>query len=188
MRDLIVWLNETSGSIALRESLLLWPVIEAAHVLTIMLFVGTIIMVDLRLLGLIFRDVRVSEMTSRILPWTIAGFILMVITGVLLFYAKPLLYFHNIFFRAKLIILIVAMINILIFHRVVHRGVTAWDAGATPFPVRLSAGASLATWIGVIVLGRLIAYDWFNCEKLDPDDLVFQLNGCPVVTAAIFGE
>ncbi len=189
MRDWIVWMNETPWSIALRESLYLWPIIEATHVLTIMLFVGTIIMVDLRLLGLAFNRVTISEMESRILPWTIAGFVLMIVTGLLLFYAKPLLYYHSLFFRGKMLIMLIAMINILIFHRMIQRAAGDWDGrDGPPAGVRASAAVSLSAWIGVVVLGRMIAYDWYNCEKLDPDGLLHDLASCPAIELTETGE
>ncbi len=186
MRDLIIWLNETPWSVALRESFFVWPVLEATHVLTIMLFVGTIIMVDLRLLGLAFTRVPVSEMTDRILPWTIVGFILMVITGLILFYAKPLVYYHNIFFRVKLLVLILALANIWVFHRRIQKDRAAWDGGARlPVTARLSAAVSLTAWIGIVVAGRMIAYDWYECRKLDQDALLATLQDCPApVTTA----
>lgn len=180
MADFIAWMNETTWSIALRESLFVWPVIEATHVLTIMLFVGTVIMVDLRLLGVAFRTVRVSEMTARILPWTIAGFILMAMTGLLLFYAKPQVYYYSLFFRLKMVILMVALGNIVLFHRRVQKEVARWDSAAPPpAAARVSAAVSLTGWIAIVITGRMIAYDWFNCEKLTPDSTLSMLASCP---------
>lgn len=180
MRDAVAWLNETAGSVALRESLFVWPIVEATHVVTIMLFVGTIIMVDLRLLGVGFRQVRISEMMARILPWTVAGFVLMAITGLLLVYAKPTIYYHSLFFRLKMVVLLVALANILVFHRRVQKGVVNWDQSALPpVPVRASAAISLCAWLAIIITGRMIAYDWFNCEKLTPGGTLRVLASCP---------
>ena len=78
------WMADQPWSIGLRESLFVWPLLESAHVLTLMLFVGTAAMLDLRLLGLTFRTVPASEFTGRLLPWTRASFALMAVTGVLL--------------------------------------------------------------------------------------------------------
>ena len=83
------WLATTTWSIALHESLYMYPLIESTHVLALFLFAGTIAMVDLRLLGVAFREIPVSEINARILPWTVAGAVVMVVTGVLLFYAIP---------------------------------------------------------------------------------------------------
>src|SRR6187397_2087036 len=80
------WLASTTGSIALHESLFMYPLVESAHVLTLCLFVGMATMLDLRLVGLSFRRIPVSELAQRLLPWMAAGFAVMVVTGVLLFY------------------------------------------------------------------------------------------------------
>jgi hypothetical protein len=83
------WLATTRGSIALHESLYMYPLVESLHVLTLCLFVGMAAMLDLRLLGWTMRGVPVSEASARLLPWMRAGFVVMVITGGLLFYAIP---------------------------------------------------------------------------------------------------
>ncbi len=183
MRDFIVMLNETPWSIALRESLYVWPILEATHVLTIMLFAGTILMVDLRLLGLTFKQTTVSEMTERVLPWTVAGFILLVITGSVLFYAKPLVYYHNIFFRLKMLFLVAAFANILYFHKRAQANVAEWDLTAPPRSARISAGLSLAAWTAIIVAGRMIAYDWYDCGKLRPGGFLAVAASCPAPLA-----
>ena len=160
------WLAQTPWSIALHESLYAYTWIETAHVIGITLFVGTIAMVDLRLLGCAWRSVPVSQITARILPWTVAGFVLMVFTGVLLFYAIPIRSWHSVWFRAKMLLLLAAAVNIWIFHRRVQRNRAQWDnAPVPPLSARISAAISLIVWISVIVLGRMIAYNWFDCDK-----------------------
>jgi hypothetical protein len=91
--------------------------------MTLCLFVGTATMVDLRLLGLTMQKVRVSEVIARFLPWTIAGILVMLISGALLFYAAPLLRYQNIFFRAKMVALLLAGVNAWVFHNTVYRRV-----------------------------------------------------------------
>lgn len=183
MRSFIVMLNETSWSVALRESLYVWPILEATHVLSIMLFAGTIVMVDLRLLGVAFQNVGASEMTRRILPWTVAGFALLAVTGALLFFAKPLHYYHNIFFRLKMLFLVAAFANILYFHKRAQSNVERWDHEKPPAAARLSAGVSLAAWTAIIIAGRMIAYDWYDCGKLRPGGFLSAAAGCPAPVA-----
>src|SRR5919108_1709496 len=101
IRDGVAWLATTEWSIALHESQYAYAIIESIHVWALCLFVGFAILLDLRLIGAIFRGVPVSHMTKRLLPWTKAGFIIMVISGVVLFYAIPLRPYHNVFFRMK---------------------------------------------------------------------------------------
>src|SRR5258708_11159648 len=90
-------LADSSWSVGLHESQYAYSIIESIHVWTLALFFGSILMVDLRLLGLTMRKVPVSEVASRLLPWTIAGFIIMVITGSLLFSPIPLRSYPTVF-------------------------------------------------------------------------------------------
>ena len=83
------WLAGTPGSIALYESLYMYPLVESTHVLTLCLFLGMAVMFDLRLLGLTLHGVRITEIKRRLGPWMVAGFVVMVITGAILFYAIP---------------------------------------------------------------------------------------------------
>src|SRR5207244_9554013 len=117
------WLADTPGSIALHESLFMYPLIESAHVLTLCVFVGVAATFDLRLLGVTLRHVPVTEMKRRLGPWIAAGFVVMVITGVLLFYAIPVRSYQSIFFRIKVVMLIVAGLNAFVFHSNVDRRV-----------------------------------------------------------------
>src|SRR5260370_27475388 len=95
------WLANTPGSITLHESLWVYPIVESVHVLALCLFLGLAVMLDLRLLGVRFRSARVSEVVERLLPWTTAGFVLMVLSGSLLFYAVPVPTFQNVVSRVK---------------------------------------------------------------------------------------
>ena len=100
MLRVVEWLAGTSWSIALHESLWLYPLIESTHVLTLTVFVGLTVMLDLRLLGLAMRQVPASEVIARLVPWAKAGFVIMAITGLLLFYAIPIRTYQSILFRA----------------------------------------------------------------------------------------
>ena len=159
------WLAATPGSIALHESRYMYLIVLTVHVMTLCLFVGTAVMMDLRLLGLTLQSVRVSEVMTRLLPWTSAGFVLTIISGTLLFYAAPLSRYENIFFRAKMVALLLAGINILAFHNTVYRRVAEWDLDPIPpRRARVMGGFALVFWALIITLGRLIPYQvyWFN--------------------------
>lgn len=179
IREFLVWLQTDLGkgtgelaqswSEALLGSLNFWGLLEGTHLIGLMLFAGTIFVVDLRLLGVTFRRTPVSVVSDKVLPLTVFGLVLVVVTGLALFYAKPLAYYHNIWFRVKLVVLALAMINIMVFHWRVQRNQAAWDASPTPpAAARASAVISLTTWIIVITMGRFIAYDWFECGKPIP--------------------
>jgi hypothetical protein len=133
--------------------------------MTLCLFVGTAAMLDLRLLGLTMQKVRVSEVMARLLPWTGAGLLVMLISGALLFYASPLLRYQNIFFRAKMFALVLAGVNVWVFHKTVYRRVAEWDLDPIPpRSARMTGGVSLLLWAFLIIMGRMIPYQvyWFN--------------------------
>ena len=157
------WLANTRWSIALHESIWVYPIVESVHVLALCLFLGLTVMLDLRLLGLMMRRTPVSEIATRLIPWASAGFGLMVVSGALLFYAIPVRTFHNIFFRVKVIMLIMSGLNAWIFHSTVYRKVADWDLDSVPPRMaRVAGGLSLALWASIVVAGRMIAYNWFD--------------------------
>jgi hypothetical protein len=122
-------------------------------------------MLDLRLLGFALRRIPVSRIVSRLMPWTVAGFVVMVVSGALLFFAIPIRSYHSVFFRVKVVLLILAGVNAWIFHGGVWRRVIAWDLDPIPpASARLAGAASLVFWFSIIFAGRLIAYNWFDCD------------------------
>jgi hypothetical protein len=174
-------LAETEWSVALHESLWVWPLVESTHVLTLTLFAGTAILFDLRLTGRVLPHVPASEVLARLFPWTRVGFAIMVATGLLLFYATPVRNYQNIFFRAKMVLMALAGLNVWLFHRGIYRRVQEWgDAALPPRPARLAGYASLVLWAGVIVCGRLIAYNWFDCDLQPQSAFVNWAAGCVV--------
>jgi len=175
------WLAGTSGSIALRESLFMYPLVESAHVLTLCVFLGMAVMLDLRLLGLTLVRVPMSEIERRLGPWMAAGFAVMVTTGVLLFYAIPVRSYQSIFFRAKVVTLVLAGLNAFVFHSTVDRRIAEWDRDPVPPRAARRAGArSLVLWAIIVVAGRMIAYNWFDCDKQPQRPIVNALAGCVV--------
>jgi hypothetical protein len=179
LEELVSKLADTPWSTGLHESLYMYAITESTHVMSIMLFVGTIAMVDLRLLGISYTSVPVSQMLSRMLPWTIAGFVLLVITGGMLFLAIPIRTYHSLWFRLKLVMILIAGINIAIFTFKVERNKAKWDLGPVPRNSKICAAVSLSAWACVIVFGRLIAYNWFDCDSITSPALS-QLTGCPL--------
>ena len=157
------WLGSTEGSIALHESIWAYPIVESLHVLTLCVFLGLTVMLDLRLLGVTMVRAPASEVAGRLLPWTIAGFAVMVTTGALLFYAIPVKTYLNVFFRIKVAFLVLAGVNVAVFQLTIWRSMDQWDADPVPpLRARLAAGVSLVLWAGIVVAGRMIAYNWFD--------------------------
>ncbi len=179
IREFLVWMQTQLGkgtgdtaqswSEALLGSLNFWSLLEGTHLLSLMLFAGTIFIVDLRLLGVVFRRTPVSIIDRKVLPLTVVGFLFMLTTGLMLFFAKPLVYYHNLWFRLKLILILIALANIVYFHFSISKSKHDWDAmERPPLGPRLAAAVSLTAWIAVICAGRFIAYNWFDCGKPQP--------------------
>lgn len=123
------------------------------------------VMVDLRLLGRTLSRVPVSEVMTRLLPWSGAGFVVMIASGTLLFYAAPLRAYENVFFRIKMAALVLALMNAWLFHLTFYRRVAEWDLDPVPpRRVRMAGGVSLALWALIMTAGRMIPYQvyWFD--------------------------
>jgi hypothetical protein len=154
----LVWLETTGLAGAMRHSLWLYPIVEIVHIVGFVVLVGAAVMFDLRLLGL-SRGLSASLMARHHLPWARAALLLVVPSGVLMFMAHATEFADNPAFRLKVIFLVAAGVNALVFHRGAFRSVRGWEtAGRIPGSARAAAVASLALWVGVIACGRLLAY------------------------------
>ena len=163
------WLSERSFSVGLHESFYLYNWIETTHVLMLMLSLGMLAIVDLRMLGLAFANVPASKIAERLDKPMLIGFAIMFVTGILLYSAIPVRTTQSLWFRIKVILLIAAAINAWLFRGYLLAAKGAWDLEAVaPRRARIAAGLSLALWCGVILTGRLIAYDWFDCGHDNP--------------------
>ena len=151
---------EASGLAArIRDSLLLFPLIESTHVFGLALVFGTIAIIDLRLLGIASTQRSFKRMASDILKWTWAAFALTALTGTLMFITNAQVYYHNFFFRTKMLMLVLAGINTLVFELTAGRTIHRWDkAPSVPPAGKAVAALSLAIWISIIVMGRLIGF------------------------------
>src|ERR1700737_5516779 len=109
------WLQKTSIGTAIPESLWLFPVIETVHIFGIILLVGGTSILDLRLMGLTFRDEPVSKLAQQFLPWAWAGFIIQVTTGLLMFASEATKMYVNLAFQIKMLMIVAAGINAVVF-------------------------------------------------------------------------
>lgn len=154
-----IWLYDQPWPTAIRESEIIFPAIETIHVLALALMVGTIAIVDLRILGVTLRQAPVARISGELLPATWLGFALMATTGAVLFAAEAADMYANPAFRWKLVLLVVAGANMLVFHFTSYRHRFAWTVDVTPpRAARVAATLSLASWAGVVIAGRAIAY------------------------------
>ena len=154
------WLQNTSLSTAISQSDLLFPVIEGSHILGLSLSVGLITILDLRFLGLAFAGEPVSKIMKQLMPWSLLGFAVMIITGGLLFITQAEKAYGNTFFRIKFLLLLLAGLNALYYQLRFYPKMQEWDiALSTPLDVRVCAVLSLVFWVGVIACGRTMAYE-----------------------------
>ena len=145
-------------AVAMRHELWLYPIVEIVHITGFVVLVGSIAVLDLRLLGL-GRTLSVRALTRHVLPWTTGAFLLIVPTGLLMFTAHASDLLTNRAFQLKLLLILSAGINAAVFHVGAYRSVAAWDReAAPPAAARVHAAASLLLWFSVIACGRLLAY------------------------------
>jgi hypothetical protein len=153
------WLEGLPWTTAIRESAGGYPIIETAHVASIVFFAGLVIVMDLRLVGLAFTHAPLTQIQRRLFPWQMAGLVPSTATGLLLCCIDPLRYYGNVFFWVKLGMLVLAGINALAFHLTIYRKAVRWDEDPqVPGTVRLAGAVSLLLWSAIIVSGRLIAF------------------------------
>ena len=163
LRSLFEWLDAFPSSIAIRESQYVYPGLLTAHVVALCWFAGLILMMDLRLLGVGNMQTPFSQLQRRLFPYQMVGMIFSAITGLALVYAQPMRFYVNIFFWVKMVMMALAGLNALAFHYLTYNSVSRWDRDPIlPPAARLAGALGLALWVGVVVSGRLIAYNWFQ--------------------------
>lgn len=152
------WVESTNLSTAIREGPLLYPIIGGFHLLAIALFGGMLVMTDLRLLGWAMRRRSVSDIVAQFRMWKRAGFVLVVLSGLLLAWAEPLKLYRSPSFWAKMGLMVLVGVHALAFRNCVYENTNTLDAGLTA-QAKVAAALSLILWAGLIVTGRLIAFD-----------------------------
>ena len=156
------WLEGLAWTTAIRESAWGYPIIETAHVASIVAFAGLVMMMDLRFVGVAFRHAPLAQMQRRLFPWQMAGLAPSTATGLLLCVIDPLRYYSNVFFLLKLLLLALAGLNAGAFHLMTYRK-DAWDEDPEVIATARRSGAiSLVLWSAIIVSGRFVAFNWFN--------------------------
>jgi hypothetical protein len=132
------------------------PIVESLHILSVSFVVGTILFVDLRLMGF-FRGVSIRR-AEKIVPYTWWAFLLAVVTGTLFFLQQPRMYVHNEAFQIKFFLMALAGINLAAFHFGVWRTSDAWDDGRPPPAARAAGVISALLWIAILFYGRLVPF------------------------------
>jgi hypothetical protein len=156
---LLSWLQGSVLGEALRGTPFLYPVLEASHILGIAVLIGPAFAFDLRLLGVGRHLVPVSTAARYLLPVSHVGLVVALGTGLALLSAQAVVVAASGAAPWKFGLLLLAGLNVLVFHRGVYRRVDDWaDAAVTPMAARVAASVSMTAWTGVIFAGRFLAY------------------------------
>ncbi len=156
-----IWesIEYSSLGISIAESLWAFPLIESFHVMALVTVFGTVLIMDLRLLGLASTKVPVTQMSSDTLKWTWIGFVIAAITGTLLFISKASTYMVNPYFLTKMGLMAAAGLNMVIFHFLTYKSVASWDSEkALPTAAKVAGGLSILFWLIIVFCGRAIGF------------------------------
>jgi hypothetical protein len=169
--DILAWLEATRVAVSIRDSLYLFPLIESMHVLGLTMVFGTVVIVDLRLLGLASTRRPFTSIAYDTLRWTWVAFALTVATGLLMFITNARVYSQNSFFQAKMASIALAGLNMLAFQLTSSRSIDDWDLRAAPRAGRIAAVASLLLWLTVIFLGRWVGFTTTHATPTNDSDV-----------------
>src|SRR5947207_2701459 len=156
--SILEWIESTDLSLAIREGGLPYPIIGGIHLLAIALFGGMLVATDLRLLGWVMPHRRFSDLWYQCRPWKQLGFVVVTATGLLLAWAEPVRLFGSPSFWVKMALFALVGVHALVFREKVYGRPEKLDAGITS-QAKLAAALSLILWAGMVVSGRLIAFD-----------------------------
>ena len=158
-QDLVAYFENSAIAGSIREGDVLFPLIESVHVVAICLVVGSILVLDLRLLGLASIHRPVSRLAHAILPVTWSAFVIAATSGFLMFISNATKYLANGYFVAKMLLICVAGLNMIIFHAISAKDLPKWEKEPSP-PLRaqIAGGLSILIWIAVITCGRWIGF------------------------------
>lgn len=157
----------------LRTSVKAMPFVEALHVLAAATVFGTVLVVDLRLLGALDAHRPFTRVSHELMRWTWTAFVVAALTGAAMFAANAVTYYHNTAFKLKLVALLAAGLNMGVFEGLTAKTATAWnDAARTPSAARTAAALSILIWVTVIFLARWIGFTKGYDFKV-PDNIDF---------------
>ena len=165
-QDLIAYFEDSGLAESIRENDVLFPLIESVHVVAICLVVGSILVLDLRLLGLASIHRPVSRLTAAVLPVTWGAFAVAATSGFLLFISNATKYLENGYFVAKILLICAAGVNMIIFHGISAKDLPQWEKEPMPpLLARLAGVLSILLWIAVVACGRWIGFTMRELEQ-----------------------
>jgi hypothetical protein len=159
---IIQWMQNSDIGTGIRESIWLFPIVEATHVLALAFSVGVLVWFDLRLMGWGMKHQPISQVHKQIMPLAFCGFVVMFITGVHLFWSEAEKCYLSGFFRAKVVFLVLAALNAGFFELSTKKTIEDWDKyPIPPVKARMAGLVSIISWTAVIIAGRATAYNLF---------------------------
>jgi hypothetical protein len=158
--DLLQSIQDSELSTSFRESTYVWGFVDGVHVIGLCVFLGMLLFWELRLFNVGVRTATPSETWARLSPWIFAGFVIMVLSGITLFCGEPVRYWASVFFRVKLVALVLAGLNAVAFHYGIGRKLVQWDTTPLPQSAHIIGILSITLWVLIMFCGRLIAYNW----------------------------
>jgi hypothetical protein len=152
-------LEHSALAVSIAESNWAFPTIETIHIITLTLMIGTVMIMDLRLLGLASAKQCYTALKRDVLPWTWWAFGGAVVSGCLMFISQATKYCDNEAFRIKLFLLLLAGINMLVFELLIARGAANWNQDSSvPWRGKVAALLSIALWISIVYFGRRVGF------------------------------
>ena len=159
---IIQWMQNSDIGTGIRESIWLFPIVEATHVLALAFSVGVLVWFDLRLMGWGMKHQPISQVHKQMMPLAFVGFVVMFITGVLLFWSEAEKCYLSGFFRAKVAFLVLAGLNAGFLELSTKKTIEDWDKyPIPPVKARMAGLVSIISWTAVIIAGRATAYNLF---------------------------
>jgi len=159
IQNLIAFFEDSSIADSIRENDTLFPTIESIHVVAICLVVGSILVLDLRLLGFASMNRPVGRLTRAILPVTWGAFAIAASSGFLLFISNATKYLANGYFDAKIVLICMAGLNMIVFHAVSTKDLQQWEKQKSPpLRARIAGALSILLWIAIVACGRWIGF------------------------------
>lgn len=152
-------IQDTAFFTAMRESMLVYPIVLSTHLTSIAIFGGMILMTDLRILGVAMKSVSISDIVNQTRIWKRIGFVIMVTCGILLAGSKFASYYDNPYFQIKMTLLALVGVHAIVFHKSVYANPAKLDAmPKLPGVAKVAACLSIVLWVGILSAGRWIAY------------------------------
>ncbi len=162
MLEILEWLETTPIALVVRESDWGFHYVVGTHIMGLAFAVGTLVWIDLRLMGVVMNSCPAATLQRRLLPWSLFGFAVMFTSGIALFIGFATKAVDNTFFWLKMLALVLAAVNALVYHRITKHRIARWDDAPPPAMARMAAITSLLLWATVILCGRMMSYTMFS--------------------------